>query len=78
MAKKTILNAKRINDLKKRVKEECKRRSKEGSVAAYGGESYDYTKVPGSKIPLLAEHYNKLATPLNAINKDKITNTNAK
>ena len=67
-----------INDLKARVKAECTRRSQTGSVAAYAGTDYDYTTVPATGVLIAAEHYNKIAIPLNAINADIISQTNTK
>jgi hypothetical protein len=42
----------RYNNLKARIKAECQRRAYTGSVATYGGASYDYTTKPakGGKI----------------------------
>lgn len=54
--------------LKARVKAEMTRRSSTGSLSQYAGSDYDYTSVPTKENPILPEHYNKLITPLNAIN----------
>lgn len=53
--------------LKARVKAECARRKYVGSVASYAGAAYDYTVTPAAGNPILAEHYNKIVTPMNAI-----------
>lgn len=72
-----LLNAEEIKNLKARIKAECLRRSFENSVAAYGGTAYDYTDVPASGVKVKQEHYDKMATPLNAINADKVPNKTA-
>ena len=72
-----LLNAEEIKNLKARVKAECLRRSFENSVAAYGGTNYDYTTVPASGGQVKKEHYDKIATPLNTINADKVSQATA-
>lgn len=72
-----LLNAEEIKNLKARVKAECQRRAFEDSVASYGDTSYDYSEVPASGIKIKKEHYDKIATPLNAINANKITTATA-
>ena len=68
----------RINDLKSLVKAECQRRSKTGSVAKYGGTAYDYSTPPATGKLIAAEHREKLAVPLRAINSSKVTETETK
>ena len=63
-----LIDSARLNDIKARVKKECSRRNRTGSVASYAGASYDYTVVPADGVTILEEHYEKLAVPLNAIN----------
>lgn len=69
------ISASRMNDLKARVKAECLRRAKSGSVTSYGGADYDYSITPSTGVIIKKEHKDKNATPLNAINSDKITST---
>ena len=74
----TKITADRCNALKAKVKAECQRRSKTGSasgsksVAGYAGASYDYSTTPAAGVKALAEHRDKIATPLNAINSSKV------
>ena len=42
-----VLKSERLKTLKAKVKAEMLRRSKSGSVAAYGGADYDYSVAPG-------------------------------
>ena len=72
-----LLKAEEIKALKARIKEQCLRRCHKDSVAAYGGTTYDYTDVPASGVKVKQEHYDKIATPLNAINADKVPNKTA-
>lgn len=69
-----IIEANRFTSLKSRVKAECTRRSYTGSVAEYGGTSYDYTVNPDTGKVILKEHYTKLAIPMNAINSTDTPN----
>lgn len=68
----TLISPDRINSLKARVKAECQRRNASGSVASYGGTSYDYTNVPANGVTIAAEHRDKIMQPLKAINSTKI------
>lgn len=61
--------------IKARVKAECARRKYNGSVASYAGSSYDYTVTPQEGNVPLAEHFNKIITPLNAITDTGRTTT---
>ncbi len=72
-----LLSAEEIKNLKARIKAECLRRAHTNSVASYGGTTYDYTDVPASGVKVKQEHYDKMATPLNAINADKVPNKTA-
>lgn len=56
--------------LKAKVKAEMLRRSKSGSVAAYGGTGYDYAAAPADGGPLLGEHLKKILEPMKAVNPD--------
>lgn len=67
------LSADRFNNLKARVKAECLRRAYSGSVASYGGTTYDYSVTPATGTVAKQEHRDKIATPLNAINSNTIT-----
>lgn len=69
-----IIEANRFTSLKSRVKAECTRRAYAGSVAEYGGTSYDYTVNPATGKVILKEHYTKLAIPMNAINSTDTPN----
>ena len=70
-----LISAARINNIKARVKAECQRRAFTGSVAAYGGASYDFTTAPANGRTVTKEHYEKNAVPLNAINKNDFPST---
>lgn len=72
----SLISAERFNELKAKVKAECLRRDRIGSVAAYADSSYDFTVVPTSGSKILQEHYIKNATPLNAISGDIPTDGN--
>lgn len=61
-------NASDFINMKSRIKNEVKRRKYTGSVSSYGNTEYDYTVTPVAGEPVLAEHYNKIAVPLRAIN----------
>ena len=69
------ITADRFNDLKAQVKEECLRRAYSGSVSSYGGQDYDYQLIPNEGQKIKKEHYDKIATPLNAINSNIIDNS---
>ena len=68
-----IISASRFKELKAAVKAECLRRSYTGSVADYGGSSYDYTTEPADGGMIKKEYYEKNAVPLNAISGDITT-----
>lgn len=54
--------------LKTRIKNEVLRRKYNGTVASYGGTSYDYIDIPNINKLLIIEYFNKLNDPLKAIN----------
>lgn len=62
-----LLTADAVN-LKAKVRAEMLRRSRTGSVAAYGGTDYDFTAVPQDGGPLLGEHLKKNLVPMQAVN----------
>lgn len=66
------INAERFNELKARVKAECQRRCHYGSVSSYAGSAYDYTVTPSEGGVVKQEHRDKIAIPLNAINKNNV------
>ena len=68
----TLISPERFNNLKARVKAECQRRNASGSVASYGGSSYDYNTIPAKGTIIAAEHRDKIMQPLKAINSSKI------
>ena len=70
----SLISAERFIALKDAVKKECARRAYTGSVAEYAGTNYDYVVVPSSGAIILKEHYEKIATPLNAITGNILTN----
>ena len=57
-----------INALKARVKAEMNRRAHTGSLTGYASSSYDFSTVPGTGVRILAEHHNKIVTPMRAVN----------
>ena len=65
-------NASKFIDMKKRIKNEVNRRQYTGSITSYGTATYDYTVTPVKGNKVLVEHYNKIATPLRAINPDGV------
>lgn len=65
-----LITSARIQELKAKIKAECLRRSKTGSVAQYGQGTYDFTAIPDKNVIVAKEHYEKMAVPLNAINSD--------
>ena len=68
MAVGALITADRIIALKTKIKNECARRSLQGSVAAYAGTAYDFTTTPAKNGLAKKEHYEKLVIPMNAIN----------
>ena len=54
-----MLTAAQVMTLKAKIKAELLRRSAHGSVAAYGGEDYDFTKNPEPEGVIEAEHGQK-------------------
>lgn len=70
-------------NLKKAVKSECQRRSYKGnkansfSMADYGSSKYDYIVNPASQQYIQQEHYEKIAIPMNVINKNNTPDTDA-
>ena len=69
------VNVARFIGLKAKVKAECLRRNQSGSVAAYGGASYDYTVTPAVGGSIKQEHRDKLTGPMSAINSNIIPPT---
>lgn len=76
----SVVEAKRCNDLKSLVKQECLKRiyisdtPNSKSVGDYGGDSYDYSTPPEKNSVIEKEHREKIVVPLNAINdKYKLT-----
>lgn len=65
-------NAAKFINMKQRIKNEVNRRKYTGSVASYGTATYDYTVKPVKGELVRAEHYNKIAQPLRAINKSGV------
>ncbi len=62
-----MMTASQIVSLKAEVKAEMQRRHYTGSVASYGGASYDFTVTPAAGQPILTEHGNKIIQPLLAV-----------
>lgn len=62
-----MIDSATFNNLKARVKAECKRRKYTGSVESYGGSAYDYTNPASAGKIVRYEHYTKIADPLSAI-----------
>ena len=54
-----MLTAAQVMTLKAKIKAEMLRRSAHGSVAAYGGANYDFTKNPEPEAVIQAEHGQK-------------------
>ena len=69
-----LITPERLVALKANVKAECQRRKYTGSVSSYGDTAYDFTVTPSTGKMILKEHYEKIATPLNAITGDIDTN----
>ena len=67
-----VLKSERLKTLKAKVKAEMLRRSKTGSVAAYGGADYDYSVAPGPGTVTQQEHLDKLSIPMSAVNADAV------
>lgn len=65
-------NAAKFINMKQRIKNEVNRRKYTGSVASYGTATYDYTITPAKGELVRAEHYNKIAQPLRAINQNGV------
>lgn len=63
-----IVKAQRFNELKQKVKEECKRRKYVGSVEQYGGTNWDFSNVPATDKEITQEHYEKISIPMRKIN----------
>lgn len=64
----TIVKAQRFNDLKSRVKNECKRRKYIGSVEAYGDDSWDFINTPTTNTIAEDEQYRRITIPIKKIN----------
>ena len=67
-----VVKADRFTALKAKVKAEMLRRSQSGSVASYGGSSYDYTVTPAAGKTVRKEHRDKLIEPMRAVNSDVV------
>ena len=62
------------------VTAECQKRNynRSDAIASRFGEGkYEFTKQPASQTTITQEHYEKIAIPLNAINKSKVTDIDA-
>ena len=68
----SVVKADRFTALKAKVKAEMQRRNQSGSVAGYGGSSYDYAVAPAAGGVVRAEHRDKLVTPMRAVNSDVV------
>lgn len=68
MARKTLTTD--FTNLKAKTKAECLRRCKSGSVAAYGGSTYEYEVTPTNGGEIRNEHFKKIIVPMQAINPD--------
>lgn len=68
----SVVKADRFTALKARVKAEMQRRNQSGSVAGYGGSTYDYAVAPAAGGVVRAEHRDKLVTPMRAVNPDLV------
>ena len=66
------ISASRITALKAKVKAECQRRNRTGSVATYGGASYDFSVAATVGGKALQEHHDKNSVPLSKINSSKV------
>ncbi len=62
-----MMTASQLVSLKAAVKAEMQRRRYTGSVASYGGTSYDFTMTPAAGQPVLTEHGSKIIQPLLAV-----------
>lgn len=67
-----VIKPERFTQLKAKVKAEMQRRNQSGSVASYGGSSYDYSVIPSAGKTVRAEHRDKLINPMRAVNSDKV------
>lgn len=63
-----VVKAQRFNELKQKVREECKRRKYVGSVEQYGGTNWDFSNVPATDKEITQEHYEKISIPMRKIN----------
>lgn len=63
-----IVKAQRFNELKQKVKQECKRRKYVGSVEQYGDTNWDFSNVPVIDKEITKEHYEKISIPMRKIN----------
>ena len=68
----SFVTAEDFNGLKELLNNECNRRCGVGSVQEYAGDDYQFTTKPAVGGYILAEHGQKLADPLRAINPDGI------
>lgn len=68
----SVAKADRFTTLKAKVKAEMQRRNQSGSVASYGGSSYDYTVPPAAGKTVQKEHRDKLIGPMQAVNSNVI------
>lgn len=67
-----VYNAAKFIDMKTRIKAEVNRRKYKGSLTSYGTATYDFTVTPAVGELVRAEHYNKIAEPIRAINQTGI------
>ena len=64
----SFVTAEDFNGLKELLNNECNRRRGVGSVQSYAGSAYQFSTKPAPGGYILAEHGQKLADPLRAIN----------
>ena len=68
-----LLDSDRFNNLKERIKAECAARCYTGSVAEYGGRTFDFSLQPDADKRVLNEHIKKIIDPLAVINHDLVS-----
>lgn len=68
----SFVTAEDFNGLKELLNNECNRRRGVGSVQSYAGAVYQFSTKPAPGGYILAEHGQKLADPLRAINPNGI------
>ena len=63
----SFVTAEDFNGLKELLNNECNRRRGVGSVQSYAGSAYQFSTKPAPGGYILAEHGQKLADPLSAL-----------